>query len=196
MNEERFKAAIAAFDRANAEDPNQEVVSSTARPRELVQAERFSDWLGRLEPSASEAVRLAVRCQHIRRWERPRSLYPEGRIGYLKWRKDLGRFHAETAAAILRAVGYDEALIARVGDLNLKRALTSDPEAQTVEDVLCLSFIEHELAAFAKKHPEQKIVEIIQKTWRKMSERAQALALQIPLSSELEAVVLEALKTG
>jgi HD superfamily phosphodiesterase len=137
-----------------------------------------------------------VRCQHIRRWERPRSLYPEGRIGYLKWRKDLGRFHAETAAAILRAVGYDEALIARVGDLNLKRALTSDPEAQTVEDVLCLSFIEHELAAFAKKHPEQKIVEIIQKTWRKMSERAQALALQIPLSSELEAVVLEALKTG
>src|SRR4051794_18484004 len=93
----RFSRAIEAFDRANGEDPQSVVVGGQARPRELVQAERLASWVERLEPQASEALRLAARCQHIRRWQIPRDSYPEGRVGYLQWRTQLGRFHAETA---------------------------------------------------------------------------------------------------
>src|SRR5262245_44139240 len=107
MSEDRFQRAVEAFDRLNGEDPNQESCDGVPRPRELVHAERLSTWVARLEPNASEALRLAAHCQHLRRWEIPRSSYPEGRVGYLKWRSELGRFHADTAASVLANVGYD-----------------------------------------------------------------------------------------
>lgn len=189
----RFSAAIAAFDRDNAQDPNQEAPAGVPRPRELLQAERFTDWLARLRPDAPEALWLAVRCQHIRRWERPRASYPEGRAGYLRWRRDLVRFHADTAARILRSVGYDDAMVARVRTLNLKLDIKRDPDAQTLEDVLCLSFIAHELESFQHKQPHDKLLEIVSKTWQKMSEPARALALQAELSPQVRGLIDEAL---
>jgi hypothetical protein len=190
----RFQAAIEAFDRENGRDPNRELDDQgRAQPRELLQAARYTDWLGRLRPDAPEAVWLAVRCQHIRRWERPRDAFPPGRTGYLKWRKDLAQFHAEIAGEILARVGYEEGLMAQVRVLNLKHELKHNADTQTIEDVLCLSFIAHELQAFSEKHPREKLIDILQKTWLKMSNPARALAATIPLSESLKALLADAL---
>lgn len=164
----RFRAALAAFDRENARDP-----------RALEDAERLSRWVERLQPEASEALCLAARCQHLKRWEIPRAQFPEGRVGYLQWRKRLMRFHAEESAKILAAVGYDAPMIEKVRRINEKRGLGSDAEVQTMEDALCLSFLEHELEAFTRKHDDDKIVEILRKTWNKMSEHGHAAALEL-----------------
>ena len=174
----RLRAAIARFDAANAGDPNREPVDGVDQPRELVYARRMTDVLGGFAPDASEVVRLAARCQHIRRWTIPRSDYPEGRDGYRRWRTDLARFHAVTAGAILRDVGYDDALITRVQALLRKEQLKADPEVQLLEDVACLVFMEHYLPAFARQHDEEKLAGILRKTWRKMSARGQAAAPQ------------------
>jgi hypothetical protein len=187
---ERFRKAIEAFDRANAEDPNRE----GDRPREIAHADRLEAWVRRLAPDASEALRLAARCQHIRRWTIPRSRFPEGREGYLRWRKTLAEFHADTAAAILREVGYDEATVDRVRRLNLKRGLGVDAEVQTLEDALCLAFLEGEFAGFSARTDEAKMVEIVRKTWRKMSERGRAEALGLPLPPPQRALVERALE--
>src|SRR5688572_14815512 len=138
MDRERFESAIAAFDQANAEDPAHEQVGGVARPRELVHAERLAAWVERLEPSPSEALRLAARCQHLQRWKIPRSSYPDGRVGYLRWRTQLARFHADRAAEILASAGYERALIDQVRRINLKQGMRSDPDVQTMEDALCL----------------------------------------------------------
>lgn len=184
-----FEKAIARFDAANAEDPNRE----GARPKELVYAERMSAWLERLAPDASEALRLAARCQHIRRWTIPRAAYPAGREGYKQWRTAAARMHAETAGAILREVGYDEATIRRVESLVRKERLKVDPEAQLLEDVVDLVFLEHYLADFAKKHDEEKLRGILRKTWEKMSKRGREAALALPLAPELRALVEKAI---
>jgi hypothetical protein len=175
VGDERFRAAIAAFDRENARDPNVE----SGRPKELVQAERLDAWVRRLVADASEALLLAARCQHLRRWEIARSSFAEGRVGYLQWRTELGRFHAAESAKILTALGYDPETIERVKKINAKQGLRSDPEVQSMEDALCLSFLEHELEAFAARHTDDKIVEILQKTWKKMSERGREAALEL-----------------
>jgi hypothetical protein len=179
VGDARYDAAIAAFDRENARDPNAELVDGVARPRELVRAERLSAWVRALEPGASEALRLAARCQHLRRWEIARSEYPDGRAGYLQWRTRLARFHAEESAKILAGLGYDAETIAAVGRINAKVGLRSDPDVQTMEDALCLSFLEHELEPFCEKHSDQKLIEILQKTWKKMSERGHRAALAL-----------------
>jgi hypothetical protein len=185
VSSERFEAAIRAFDQANAEDPSSILDGDRERPRELVQAERLSRWVLRREPNASEALRLAARCQHLKRWVIPRSTFPEGRVGYLKWRTELARFHAGESERILRGVGYDENTIGLVRKLNLKQGLRSDPDTQLIEDALCLAFLEYELAEFAGKHARDKVVDVLGKTWRKMSPRGQELALALPLSPEL-----------
>lgn len=190
---DRFAAAIEAFDRANAEDPNRLEIGGVPRPRELVDAERLSEWVRKLKPDASEPLLLAARCQHLRRWVLPRSSFPEGRVGYLKWRSELSRFHAEEATRILESVGYDQETIAAVRRLNLKQGLRSSPDAQTLEDALCLSFLEHELEAFSRKHERPKLIDILRKTWRKMSDSGRQQALQLPLSSDVERLVQEAL---
>src|SRR3954447_17202689 len=145
MDEARFQQAIAAFDRANSEDPNRVQDGGVERPRELVHAERLSAWVNRLAPNPSEALALAARCQHIRRWEIPRTSFPEGRIGYLQWRTQLGRFHADTAARIREELGYDSELVLAVRRINVKQNLRSNPDSQTMEDALCLEFLEFEL---------------------------------------------------
>ena len=193
QNSARFLAAIVAFDRANAEDPNLIEVGGAQRPRELVDAERLSTWVERLAPDASEALRLAARCQHIRRFESPRGSFPEGRVGYLQWRTQLGRFHADTSARLLTEAGYEQPLIDEVRRINLKQGLHSNPDTQTIEDALCLVFLEFELEEFRAKHPDEKVVDIVRKSWKKMSEAGRAAALQLPLSGDALALVTRAL---
>jgi hypothetical protein len=194
MNQTRYEQAIAAFDAANAEDPHRLVVGNEPRPRELVHAERLSTWVERLAPNASEALRLAARCQHIRRWQIPRGSYPAGRVGYLQWRTELARFHADTAASILEELGYEREIIDAVRRINVKQGLRSNPDTQTMEDALCLEFLESEFEDFARKHPE-KVIEIVQKTWKKMSARGRELALNLPLSEPALALVTRALQS-
>jgi len=176
----RFAEACRRFDLRNAEDPNPESTDGRPQPRELVQARRLTDWVLKLAPQASEALRLAARCQHLRRWMISRDRYPMTRAGYLEWRATLKEFHADQSAAVLREVGYAEPTIARVRDLNLKRNLATDPEMQILEDALCLSFLEWQFAELARKTDEEKTVNALRKSWRKMSPAAREQALKLP----------------
>jgi hypothetical protein len=186
----RFDAAIARFDAAHAEDPQKD---AAGQPKELVYARRMSERLESLAPGAPEALRLAARCQHIRRWAIRRSDYPEGVAGYRKWRIDEAAAHAVLAKEILEQAGYDGPAIERVQALVRKEKLKQDAEVQLLEDVGCLVFLEHYCADFARKHDEAKLVEILRKTWRKMSPRGQQAALGLTLPAPLRAIVEKAL---
>ena len=186
---EQFDRAIERFDAANREDPNLEVADGVEQPKELLYARRMTAGLDRFGPDASEAVRLAARCQHIRRWTIPRTDYPEGRNGYRRWRTDLARFHASTAAAILREVGYDDATVARVESLLRKERFKTDPDVQLLEDVICLVFLEHYLSDFAPKHDEEKLLEVLRKTWLKMSDDGRRATRALDLAPDLRALV-------
>jgi len=192
----RFDDAIRGFDDANAEDPFLERVEGEDLPKELVYGRRMSRWLERLAPDAPESVKLAARAQHIRRWEVPRDTYPEGRAGYLKWRTDLHKRHADIAATILQDAGYDDETIGRVRTLLRKRGLKTDPDVQLMEDVICLVFLEHYFHDFAQKHDEEKLLSIVQKTWKKMTEKAHEAALQLDYAPEDLAVIQNALQTA
>jgi hypothetical protein len=191
---ERRARAIAAFQGENAKDPTLVSDGAELRPKELVAAERLASWVERLAPQASEALVLASHCQHLCRWKIPRSDFPAGRIGYLTWRKALAKYHADQAAEILRAVGYGDDVLQAVRQINLKLGLHLDADVQTMEDALCLSFLEHELDAFAQEHPEAKVVDIIAKSWRKMSSRGREVALTLALSEHAGALVQQALR--
>ncbi|HSF29058.1 MAG TPA: DUF4202 domain-containing protein [Candidatus Tectomicrobia bacterium] len=190
---ERFTKAIYRFDAANAEDPQKEVADGVSYPKELLYAQRMTTWLERFAPDASEALRLAARCQHIRRWMIPRQDYPLDRRGYLQWRTALAKFHAQIAGEILREVGYEEALINRVQTLLRKEGLKRDAEVQCLEDVICLVFLESYCADFAKQHDAAKTLPIIRKTWEKMSPRGHEIAHTIDLPQEVYQLVEAAL---
>ena len=177
-----FEKAIALIDQANEADPNVLVVGGVARPKEVVHAEMLTRWVGELLPGASEAVLLSARAQHIRRWEHPRGEYPDGRSGYLRWRTQLREFHADLAEPILREVGYDAATIERVRTLIRKRAPANDADAQAMEDGLCLVFMETQFQSLNDRLADEKMVDVLRKTWTKMSPagRAFALALDLP----------------
>ncbi len=199
MTQQHYQAAIAAFDQANMEDPNKEMAEGKEHPKELLYAQRMSEMQQRYAPEASEAVKLAVRAQHIQRWKIPRSNYPMDRIGYLLWRTTLYKFHAETAGRIMQEAGYDDEMIARVKLIVSKKGLKVNPETQLMEDVVDLVFIEHYMFGFAAQHPEYeeaKWTEIIRKTWKKMSSRAHefALAGKIKLPEELLPLILKAVQ--
>lgn len=181
---DKFKAAIDQFDLANSQDPNQEEWQGNMYPKEMLYAERMTDCLEAFEPDASEALQLASRCQHIKRWEIPRESYPMDRPGYHAWRNELKKFHAEQAEAILQEVGYDENTIERVKFLLQKKQLRRDVETQTLEDVICLVFLQYYFEPFSKKYEEEKPIDIIQKTWKKMSEKGHDAALQLNYSPE------------
>jgi hypothetical protein len=173
---DRLERAIALFDAANAEDPNQD----EGQPKELLYAQRMTEMLGRYAPDASEAVQLAVRAQHIKRWTVPRGNYPMTKEGYYAWRTGLYKFHAETAGELMRQAGYDDAMIERVKAAVGKRGIKVNPETQMLEDVTDLVFIEYYMLGFAGQHAdysEEKWLEIIRKTWKKMSDSAHAFAL-------------------
>jgi hypothetical protein len=193
---DRFRLAIERMDSSNAQDPNSEMAGGVNHPKEQLYSQRMSDWLQRLAPDASEALRLAARSQHIRRWEIPRSSYPMDRAGYHHWRTDLGKFHAETAGTLLRDAGYDAATVSRVQSLIRKERLKADPEVQLLEDVICLVFLENYFAPFSELHDEQKLIGILRRTWAKMSDRGHAAALQLDLPKEKRAIIEKALSAG
>jgi hypothetical protein len=192
----RFEAAMRRFDEENSRDPNSENVDGALHPRELIYAQWLTGWVLRLSPEASEALRLAARCQHLCRWKIPRDSYPMDRPGYLKWRADLKRFHAERAGEILREVGYPNEVIARVQDLNLKKNFPTDPESCVLEDALCLVFLEHQLADLAAKTADDKVITALQKSWKKMTPAAQAEALKLSYTPREKALIEAALKTS
>lgn len=190
---EKFNQAIADFDRLNAQDPNVRRIGGESVPFELFFANRMTDWVSRLDPHASESVRLAARCQHLCRWEIPRASYPEGRTGYLTWRRDLKQFHADRSEEVLRGAKYDDVTIDRVRTINLKKGLGKDPEVQIIEDALCLVFLENQFEALIAKTDTGKMVAILQKTWGKMSPRAQELAMSLSYSEKEKEVIRKAL---
>ncbi|HNR29963.1 MAG TPA: DUF4202 domain-containing protein [Candidatus Hydrogenedentes bacterium] len=193
MGSDRFERAVAAIDAANSEDPHVEVFEGHEYPKELLYGQRMSAWLERLRPDAPEALRLACRAQHVRRWAIPRDTFPMDRRGYLIWRKQLYGFHADTVAAILREVGYDDETIDRVAALVRKRRLGADPDAQSLEDAACLVFLEHHFAGFAEKTDEEKIIGILRKTWGKMSAAARAHAGTLAYSEDARKLLERAL---
>ena len=190
---QRFEAALQRFDAENARDPNREIVGAVSHSRELLYAQRLTGWVLRLSPEASEELRLAARCQHICRWEIPRSSYPMTRAGYLKWRADLKKFHAQKTGEILRETGYDESIVLRVQDLNLKKHFPDNPESRVLEDALCLVFLEYQLADLAAKTAEDKTINALQKSWAKMSDAGRAEALKLDYAPREKSLVERAL---
>ncbi|MCH7552780.1 MAG: DUF4202 domain-containing protein [Chloroflexi bacterium] len=195
----RFEQALRLIDAANAEDPARLTHAGASHSKEMLHARMASDWVRRLRPDASEALLLATRAHHIRRWQMPRSTFPATRQGYLQWRAKLQRFHADEAASILKECGYEDADIARVKDLIRKRGLTPDPgnrdpEAQTLEDALCLVFLETQLDELAQRVEHERMVNLLRTTWGKMSEAGHAKAMELELSDAGRELVRQALE--
>ena len=191
---EKLQQAFLLFDKANEQDPNTEVYKGQTYPKEVLYAIRMTEKLDDFAPDASEALQLTARCQHICRWEIPRESYDMNRVGYLKWRQDLKKFHAEKATKILETVGYSRELIDKVAFLLEKKQLKKNEDTQTLEDVICLVFLEFYFEAFAAEHPEDKIIDILQKTWRKMSDKGQKAALRLPLSKKSHQLISKAIQ--
>jgi uncharacterized protein DUF4202 len=184
VDQERFGRAISAIDAANGDDPVRITVRGEERPKELAHAELVTEWVHRLELSPSEELMLAARAHHLRRWAIPRSSYPEGRAGYLKWRKALHEQHASDVAEILQPLGYEDTTIRRVQDIVRKRRLGKDPEVQVLEDALCLVFVETQMRDLAARVEPEKMVDVVKKTLVKMSDQAKALAADLELAAE------------
>ena len=186
--------AIQLFDDANSKDPNISIDEQGHEvPGELLYAQRMTTQLLEFEPQASLHLQLAARAQHIERWTSKRSDYPEGRAGYKKWRSQLMLFHAARAGELMQQAGFKQEDIERVQYLIQKRQLRRDPETQSLEDVICLVFLKHYLRPFVAKHPLEKVIDIIRKTWAKMSPKGQEAALALPLDADMLAIVSAAL---
>ncbi len=192
---DRLARSIAAIDAANAADPNQLVVGTAAQPKELVHAQLMTEWVRALDPDADEAQLVAARAHHLRRWEVPRSSYPDGRSGYLRWRTGLRRRHASLVAEILVEVGYDEAFVERVTRIVRKEGLGRDPTVQTHEDALCLVFLQTQLDELIDRLGPDATVEVVVKSLAKMSDGAIARASELAFSERGRAVVGRAMSS-
>lgn len=188
----RLTQALALIEHANRADPHAWTLDGVTAPYELAYARCLSRWVERLAPNASEALRLAAAGQHLERWTIARSQYPMTRAGYLRWREVLKQFHARRVGELLVQTGYTPAEIAAVQTLVLKKRPLSDPEMQTLEDALCLVFLERQFEDLRAKTPEDKMVDVLRKTWGKMSAGAQALAGTLPFSPAGRALVVRA----
>jgi hypothetical protein len=193
VGDERFEAAIAAIDAANADDPVRIVVGGVERPKELAHAELATQWVRALRPDPSEALLLAARGHHVRRFDVPRATYPDGRAGYLRWRRDLHGHHAEVLAGLLGPLGYDEVTVQRVQAIVRKVGLRDDPEVQALEDALCLVFLETQLRSVRERLDDGKLVDVLAKTARKMSPAGLAAARTLPLDGDSRSLLDAAL---
>lgn len=185
-----YPQAVDALKAAHQQDPNPEPDGS---PAELLYCQRLSDCLSKVYPDASEALSIAAWCQHLYRWKIARSTYPEGRVGYYQWRNFLGEYQADKAAAILKEAGYTDDFIAEVTSIMKKLNIHRLDEAQKLEDVVCLVFLEHYMAAFMPGKTDEKLVQIVQKTWGKMSAHGHDIALQLNLPEAVKRIVQLAL---
>lgn len=190
----RLESAFELFDAYNRNSPEHLVHEGVDLPTEYFYAIKLYEWVKKLEPEASESLLLASRSQHIGRWEIARNSYPEGRVGYLKWRSDLGRFHAQKASEILQSVGYEQDIIDRVKQIILKQRIKADGEVQTMENALCLVFLEFQYDDLIAKLSEEKMIDILRKTWTKMSDPGRNMALSLNYSQEGMSLIQKALK--
>lgn len=195
MSQDRFQQTISEIDELNSKDPHLESNGNIMVPKELLYGQRMSVMLLEFDQNASETLKIAARAQHIQRWKSPRENYPMDRKGYLLWRTELKKFHGELAASIMKKHGYLSEEIQKADDLINKRRLKSDSETQTLEDVVCLVFLRFYFDDFIKKHLEEepKIIDIIQKTWKKMSDKGHEAALQLPHSEAALGLIKKAL---
>ena len=193
MKPTRFETAIALIDKKNAEDPNIYQVAEFEYPKELLYSQRMTRKLLQFESNASKALQIAARAQHICRWQIARNEFPMDRVGYLKWRETLKKMHANTTAEILQQVGFDEQFVDRVKKIILKKLIKKNEESQALEDVICLVFLDYYFDEFATKHSDEKVIDILQKTWVKMSDKGHKAALQLPFSESGLALVQQAL---
>jgi hypothetical protein len=199
MTAGRFDDAVRAIDEANADDPFTIMIDGEPRPKELAHAELMTEWVRRLDPDAGDAQLLAARAHHLRRWAMPRSEYPEGRAGYLKWRAEAKRRHAAEVAEIMRRCDYDDPTIERVQQIIRKEHLRTDPVVQVHEDALCLVFLQTQLADVANRLGPEKGSDVLRKTVVKMSDRGREAARDLPLPDaerELVASALEEVTDG
>jgi len=190
----RLTHAFKMFDEYNKKDPHAFVWDGLSYPREYFLALKLHDWVLRLDPDASEELLLASRSQHIGRWEIPRDSYPEGRDAYLKWRKDLALFHADKASAIMKDSGYTDDVVARVRQIILKQKIKVDAEVQTIENALCLVFLEFQYEEFYPKHPAEMVINILRKSLLKMDNHGHQFALSLNYSETGLFYINEALK--
>lgn len=189
-----FEQTLSAIDALHAQDPRTTTLEDgTTMPQELAYAQRMSKWLDPVYDAPGELLRLAVRAQHLQRWQVPREEYDKGRVGYLTWRRDQGKRAGETTARLMEEAGYSAEDAQRVAAMIGKKGLGRDPEVQALEDCACLVFLENYFADFSRKVEHDHMVRIVQKTWRKMSPRAHELALALPMSASSAALVKEAL---
>lgn len=193
MEPTRFETAIALIDKKNSEDPNVYHIHGVDFPKELLYSQRMSQKLLQFKPNASRALQLAARAQHICRWKIARDEYPMDRVGYLKWRETLKKMHADITADILKEVGYEAEFIDRVSFLINKKLIKKNEESQTIEDVICLVFLDYYFEEFAAKHEDEKVIDILQKTWLKMSDEGHEEALKIKFSDKSLALVKQAI---
>lgn len=193
MSLSQLQQTLALIDDANQQDPNQTTINGQTCANEVLYSQRMQQCLAEFAPEASELLKIAVYAQHIQRWQIVRSDYPMDKAGYKKWRTDLAIFHGEKTAQLMAQTGYSSEDQQRVKDILLKKRLKADAEVQTLEDVACLVFLQHYLTAFAAKHTEEKLVDIIRKTWNKMSPQGHCAALKLPLDEDLLQLVSKAL---
>lgn len=198
MTTDRLAAVFAAIDAENADDPTKIVVDGAERPYAVVYGERMSVRLAKLAPEASDLLKIAARAQHIRRFDVPRSSQAMDKAGYYAWRNGLKKHHAEVVGRLMEKLGWSAEDIARVGQMVRKERIRQDPEAQTVEDCASLVFLEHEYAAFGEKYTDEKVIDIVAKTWAKMSDAGHAQALElVPLLPErLQTLTVKAVTGG
>lgn len=189
----KLEKAFTLFDNYNKQSPGTIKWDGEELPAEYFYALKLHDWVKRLEPDAGESLLLASRSQHIGRWEIPRKSYPEGRVGYLKWRSDLGKFHAAKATELMSEAGYDQTSQDKVREIILKQKLKINPEVQTIENALCLVFLEFQFDDLIAKQSEEKMIDILKKTWAKMSEPGRNMALTLNYSDEAKALLAKAL---
>ena len=193
---DRFAEASAAIDAANGADPNQITFQGRVGPKELIHADVVERWVRTLDPDASELQVLAARAHHLRRWVVPRTDYPEGRAGYLRWRADHKKRQAAEVAEILAGAGYQPDEVEQVAAIVAKRGLGTDPRVQTHEDALCLAFLELQLDDVAAQLDRGHLVSVLRKTMVKMSPSGLAAAGTLPLSADGAALLAEAAAGG
>ena len=189
---ERLDAVIYRIDQLNAADPNLDINEGRSEPAALLYGQRMSAILAEFASAPSEHLKIAVRGQHIERWKRPRSDYTEGRIGYLQWRRDAAKYHAERVAEVMQSEGYDDDACARTASLIRKERLKVDREAQLLEDVAALVFVRWYFAPFAPGRPQEELFQIVKKTAVKMSAEGRKAALKLPLPAALVPAILAA----
>ncbi|APY12638.1 hypothetical protein BWZ22_16035 [Seonamhaeicola sp. S2-3] len=194
MKPTRFETAIALIDKKNAQDVNTYQVAGIDYPKELLYSQRMTRKLLQFEPNASKALQIAARAQHVCRWQIPRDDYPMDRVGYLEWRETLKKMHAEITADILKQVGYDDQYIERITQLITKKLIKKNEESQILEDTVCLVFLDYYFEEFAAKHEDEKVIDILQKTWKKMSDKGHKAALQLSFSDKNLSLIKQAIQ--